>query len=158
MLRFMLLWRRQFQWLNINGSRYWNFMELYNGSDGTEQLWPWLMVSNAPKCPVVKRRKLQYFGHVVGADNLCTMSYSTCRHCWKQTSRKTTEWWYQTMDRNTRCSLCSTCKRQKQVENIGRGGSTGRGGGRPQWKMWPPSARPPFWPSLPIDFHLKIDQ
>jgi len=24
---------------HINGRRYWNFMELYNGSDGTEQLW-----------------------------------------------------------------------------------------------------------------------
>jgi len=23
---------------HINGRRYWNFMELYNGSDGTEQL------------------------------------------------------------------------------------------------------------------------
>ena len=23
---------------HINGRRYWNYMELYNGSDGTEQL------------------------------------------------------------------------------------------------------------------------
>ena len=34
---------------HINGRRYWNFMELYNGSDGTEQLWfvaSWLSSSN----------------------------------------------------------------------------------------------------------------
>ena len=29
---------------HINGRRYWNFMELYNGSDGTEQLCIFLSV------------------------------------------------------------------------------------------------------------------
>jgi len=41
---------------------------------------------------------------------------STCYNHRKQISRKTaetTDRWCQTMDTNTRCSLCSTCKRQK---------------------------------------------
>ena len=49
-------------------------------------------------------------------------TYPTWYHCRKQTSGKITEtldWWYQTTDRNTRCRLCSTCKRQKRVEILG---------------------------------------
>ena len=58
----------------------------------------------------VKRKKLQYFGHVIQAENLSTR---------KQKSRKTTDtldWWYQAVDRKIRCRMCSVCSRQKQLE------------------------------------------
>ena len=59
MLRFMIVTTSCPKVEHINGRRYWNFMELYNGSDGTEQLWAMRYrydVSRAPR-PQSRRRK-----------------------------------------------------------------------------------------------------
>jgi len=68
----------------------------------------------------VKRRQLQYFGHVVRADNLCKYVLRVLRGI---VAGKRRRGWprrrYQAMDRNTRCRVCSARKGQKRVDSLG---------------------------------------
>ena len=69
----------------------------------------------------VKRRKLQYFGHVVRANNLCTHVLHDIVAGKRRRGRPRRRWTddIKQLDWNIRCRVCSARKGQKRVESLG---------------------------------------